>query len=480
MNYAIIAYLLGAIILIEAAFLVPPLLVALIYHEQSGIWFLVTIAAAALVGFLLTRLRPQKRSLYAKEGFVVTALAWIVISLVGAAPFTLSGQIPNYLDAVFEMVSGFTTTGSTILFDVEALDNCMNFWRCLSHWLGGMGILVFMLAIVNLSGGQSNHLLRAESPGPTVSKMMPNMRKSAATLYSIYMAMTVLEVILLLAGGMPLLDALCSAFGTAGTGGFGIKAASIGYYDSYYLQGVIAVFMMLFGVNFNVYFFLLMRNISAAIRNTEVWTYLGIIAVSTLLITINAAHMFSSLFDVFHHSFFAVSSIITTTGFATVDFDLWPELSRTLLVLLMIVGACAGSTGGGMKVSRFVILIKATAFEVRKLLHPRSVKVLTMDGKPISKETVQGVQSYAVVYFLIAVVSLLLVSLDNYDMETSLTAVLATLNNIGPGLSLVGPTGNFGMFSPLSKIVLTLDMLLGRLELFPMLILMSPSTWRKN
>ena len=480
MNYAIIAYLLGAIILIEAAFLVPPLLVALIYHEQSGIWFLVTIAAAALVGFLLTRLRPQKRSLYAKEGFVVTALAWIVISLVGAAPFTLSGQIPNYLDAVFEMVSGFTTTGSTILFDVEALDNCMNFWRCLSHWLGGMGILVFMLAIVNLSGGQSNHLLRAESPGPTVSKMMPNMRKSSATLYGIYMAMTVLEIILLLAGGMPLFDSLCAAFGTAGTGGFGIKTASIGYYDSYYLPGVIAVFMMLFGVNFNVYFFLLMRNISAAIRNTEVWTYLGIIAVSTLLITINAAHMFSSLFDVFHHSFFAVSSIITTTGFATVDFDLWPELSRTLLVLLMIVGACAGSTGGGMKVSRFVILIKATAFEVRKLLHPRSVKVLTMDGKPISKETVQGVQSYAVVYFLIAVVSLLLVSLDNYDMETSLTAVLATLNNIGPGLSLVGPTGNFGMFSPLSKIVLTLDMLLGRLELFPMLILMSPSTWRKN
>lgn len=480
MNYAIIAYLLGAIILIEAAFLVPPLLVALIYHEQSGIWFLVTIAAAALVGFLLTRLRPQKRSLYAKEGFVVTALAWIVISLVGAAPFTLSGQIPNYLDAVFEMVSGFTTTGSTILFDVEALDNCMNFWRCLSHWLGGMGILVFMLAIVNLSGGQSNHLLRAESPGPTVSKMMPNMRKSSATLYGIYMAMTVLEVILLLAGGMPLFDALCSAFGTAGTGGFGIKVASIGYYDSYYLQGVIAVFMMLFGVNFNVYFCLLMRNLSAAIRNTEVWAYLGIIAASTLTITINVAGMFSNLFEAFHHSFFAVSSIITTTGFATVDFNQWPELSRMILVLLMIVGSCAGSTGGGMKVSRFVILIKATAFEVRKLLHPRSVKVLTMDGKPIGKETVQGVQSYAVVYFLIAVVSLLLVALDNYDMETTITAVLATLNNIGPGLSLVSPVGNFGMFSPLSKIVLTLDMLLGRLELFPMLILMSPSTWRKN
>lgn len=480
MNYRMIAYLSGVIILIEAGFLLLPALVALIYGEQSGIWFLVTLVAAGLVGFGLTRIKPVKRDLYAKEGFVITALAWILISLIGAAPFSLSGQIPFYLDAVFEMVSGFTTTGSSVVPNVEALDNCMNFWRCLSHWLGGMGILVFMLAIVNLGGGQSNHLLRAESPGPSVSKMMPNMRKSSAVLYGIYMVMTVILVILLLLGGMPLFDSLCHAFGTAGTGGFGIKAASVGYYDSYYLQTVIAVFMMLFGVNFNVYFFLLMRKWAVAVRNTEVWTYFGIIAFSTITIGWNIAAQMPSIYDAFHHAFFAVSSVITTTGFATVDFNLWPEWSRIVLVLLMIVGACAGSTGGGVKVSRFVILVKATASEVRHLLHPRSVKVTTMDGKPISSETIQGVQSYIMVYFAITVVSILLVSLDNFDFVTTVTAVEATLNNIGPGLGLVGPSGNFSMFSPLSKLVLTLDMLLGRLELFPMLILMMPSTWRKH
>ena len=480
MNYRMIAYLLGMIILIEAAFLLLPALVALIYAEQSGLWFLAVALGAAMVGIGLTRLRPTNRSMYVKEGFVITALAWVVISLIGAVPFTLSGQIPSYLDAVFETVSGFTTTGASLVPNVEELDNCMNFWRCLTHWLGGMGILVFMLALINLGGGQSNHLLRAESPGPTVSKMLPSMRKSSATLYAIYMFMTALEVILLCAGGMPLFDSICHSFGTAGTGGFGIKAASIGYYDSYYLQGVIAVFMMLFGVNFNVYFFLLMRKWTTAIRNTEVWTYLGVIALSTLVITINIAGRFAGVYEAFHHAFFTVSSIITTTGFATVDFNLWPELSRLLLVLLMIIGACAGSTGGGVKVSRFVILYKVMAFEVRKLLHPRSVKVLTMDGKAISRETIQGVQSYMSVYFLITVISVLLISLDNHDLVTTITAVEATLNNIGPGLNLVGPTGNYAFFSPLSKIVLTLNMLFGRLELFPMVILLSPGTWRKH
>lgn len=480
MNYRMIAYLTGVIILIEAAFMLLPLVVALLYGEMSGVWFLVTLAAAALLGFVLTRLRPVKRTMYAREGFVITALAWIVISLIGAAPFTLSGQIPNYLDAVFETVSGFTTTGASILPNVEALDQCMLFWRSFTHWLGGMGILVFMLALVNLAGGEANHLLRAESPGPSVSKMVPNMRKSSAILYTIYMVMTLVEVVLLVLGGMPLFDSLCHAFGTAGTGGFGVKAASIGYYDSYYLQGVIAVFMVLFGVNFNVYFFLLMRKFSMALRNTELRAYLAIVLVSTVTIALNIAGMMPSLFDAFHHAFFTVSSIITTTGFATVDFNQWPELSRLLLVLLMIVGACAGSTGGGVKVSRFVILTKATAYEIRRLLHPRSVKVLTMDGKPIGRETVQGVQGYMMVYFFVTVISMLLVSLDNFDLTTTITAVEATLNNIGPGLNLVGPTENFALFSPLSKIVLTLDMLLGRLELFPVLILLLPSTWRKH
>lgn len=479
MNYRMIARLMGSIILILAAFMLPPVLVALIYGESSGIWFLATILPAAVLGFGLTRLRPRNRAMYAKEGFVVTALAWITISLIGAVPFFLSGQIPGYLDAVFETASGFTTTGSSILTDVEALDHCMLFWRSMTHWLGGMGILVFMLAVVNLSGGQSNHLLRAESPGPSVSKVMPNMRKSAATLYGIYIFMTVLLVVLLVLGGMPLFDSLCHAFGTAGTGGFGIKAASIGYYDSYYLQTVISVFMVLFGVNFNVYFFMLMRKFRTAARSTEVWTYLGIVAASTLVITANIVSLFPTVHDAFHHAFFSVSSIITTTGFATVDFNQWPELSRIILVMLMVVGACAGSTGGGVKVSRIVIVAKAAAFEVRKLLHPRSVKVLTVDGKQVSQDTVRGVYAYLAVYTAVTMVSFLLVSLDNHDFVTTITAVEATINNIGPGLSMVGPTGNFAFFSPLSKIVLIMDMLFGRLELFPMLILLMPSTWRK-
>lgn len=479
MNYRMIAYLIGVLILIEAAFLLLPLLVALIYGEASGVWFLVTLAGAAVLGFLLTLLKPVNRTMYAREGFVITALTWIVISLIGAAPFTLSGQIPSYLNAVFEMVSGFTTTGASIVPNVEALDRCMNFWRCLSHWLGGMGILVFMLAIVNLGGGQSNHLLRAESPGPTVGKMVPNMRRSSAILYGIYIFLTLLQIVLLLLGGMPLYDSICHAFGTAGTGGFGIKAASIGAYDSYYLQGVIAVFMFLFGVNFNFYYFLLIKKASAAVRMTEVRTYCLIVLLSTVTIALNIAGSMPSLRDAFHHAFFSVASIVTTTGFATVDFNLWPELSRIILVLLMIVGACAGSTGGGVKVSRFVILFKAAMFEVRKLLHPRSVKVLTMDGKQIAKETIQGVQGYLMIYFLITIASILLVSLDNFDLITTVTAVEATLNNIGPGLELVGPTGSFAMFSPLSKLVLTANMLLGRLELFPVLILLMPSTWRK-
>ena len=480
MNYRMIAYVSGIIILILAAFLLLPALVGLYYAERSGFSFLTVAVCAAAAGGLLLLLKPRNRSMYAREGFVITSLAWIIMALVGAAPFTLSGQIPSYLDAVFEIVSGFTTTGSSVVPNVEALDNCMNFWRCLSNWMGGMGILVFMLAIVNLGGGQSNHLLRAESPGPSVSKIVPNMRKSSIILYSIYIGMTAIVLVLLILGGMPLFDSVCHAFATAGTGGFGIKAASVGYYDSYYLHTVIAVGMMCFGVNFNFWFFLLLRKYSAAFGMSEVKAYFGIIAVSTLTIAINCVGLFPRFYDSLHHAFFSVCSIITTAGFATVDFDQWPQLSKLILVLLMVVGACAGSTGGGVKVSRFLILFKSGIAEFRKLLHPRSVKVLTMDGKPVSQDMIRGVQNYMVIYFAVTVVSLLLVSLDNFDFVTTFTAVEATLNNIGPGLAMVGPTGNFAMFSPLSKIVLTLDMLLGRLELFPMLILMMPSTWRRR
>ena len=479
MNHRMVAYLSGVIILIEAVFLALPALVSLLYGEASGIWFFVTMAVAGAVGGALLLLRPKKRDMYAKEGFVVTALGWILISLIGAIPFRLSGQIPSYLDAVFETVSGFTTTGASILMDVEALDHGMLFWRSFTHWLGGMGILVFMLAVMNMGNGQSNHLLRAESPGPSVSKMVPNMRRSAAILYGIYIAMTLTQIVLMLFGGMPLFDSLCTAFGTAGTGGFGVRSDSIAGY-SRYLQTVIAVFMVLFGINFNIYFFLLMKKFSMAFRNTEVRVYLAIVLVTTVIISFNILPMMSGVYDAFHHAFFTVSSVMTTTGFATVDFDLWPELSRVLLVLLMIVGACAGSTGGGVKVSRIVMIFKSAAFEVRKLLHPGSVKVLMIDGKRIDRETIQGVHSYMTVYFAITVLSILLVSLDDLDLITTVTAVEATLNNIGPGLGLVGPTSNFALMSPLSKVVLTADMLLGRLELFPLLILFMPSTWRKN
>ena len=477
MNYRVLGRILGLALVTEAALMVPSMLIGL-YHGESILGFSTTIGILLIVGMLLLSFKPKDNKIFAREGFLGVSFSWILLSMFGALPFTIEKMIPDYVGAVFEVASGFTTTGASILTDVEALDNGMLFWRSFTHWLGGMGILVFMLSLVNM-GGQANHLLRAESPGPTVSKMVPNMRKSAAILYGIYIVMTAVEVVLLLLGGMPLFDSLCTAFGTAGTGGFGIKNSSMGYYNSYYLQGVVSVFMALFGVNFNVYFFLLMKKYAMAWRNTEVRAYFAIIAGSTLIITLNILGMFPTAFDAFHHAFFAVSSVITTTGFSTTDFDLWPQLSRCILVLLMIVGACAGSTGGGVKVSRLVILCKALGSELRKLLHPRSVRVLTVDGKPVSRETVQGVQSYMTLYFLVTLVSVLLVALDNLDFVTTFTAVMATLNNIGPGLGLVGPTGCFAAFSPLAKIVLTADMLFGRLELFPMLILLMPSTWRK-
>lgn len=480
MNKRMILSILGMILLIEAAFMLPSLLVALIYGEASGRFFLYTIVAAALGGWVLRLIaRPKIKTIFAKDGLITVALCWIVMSLVGALPFTLSGEIPSYLDAVFEMVSGFTTTGSSILPNVEELSRCMLFWRSLSHWLGGMGVLVFMLALFNLEGGQAIHLLRAESPGPTVSKMVPRMVDSTKILYGIYLALTAIQVLFYLAGGMPLFDSLCHTFGTAGTGGFSVKAASMGAYDAY-AQTVTTVFMILFGVNFSIYFFLLRRKFDLIYKNTELRWYLIIIFSSIGLITVNVLPLFPSFREALHHSAFSVASIITTTGYCTADFNLWPEFSRVILVLLMLVGACAGSTGGGLKVSRAVILIRAAGMELGRLVHPRTVKVLQLDGKTVSRDTIQAVSSYFMLYVLLTVVSILLVSLDNFDASTTVTAVLATFNNIGPGLNMVGPVGNFAGFSPLSKIVLCLDMLLGRLELYPMLILMLPGSWRKH
>ena len=479
MNKRLILYVLGLMMVVLAALLALPLLVAAIYREREGFAFLWAIGISLLLGVPMLLQRPANRGMYAREGFVAVALSWILISLVGAVPFTVSGAIPNYLDAVFETISGFTTTGASILPAVEPLPRCMLFWRSFTHLLGGMGVLVFMLALVPLTGGDTIFLLRAESPGPSVSKILPRMRSTATILYAIYLGMTLLEIILLLCGGMSLFDSLCNAFGTAGTGGFGIRNDSIAGYSTY-LQTVIWVFMLLFGVNFNVYVFLLLRRFRAAFHQSEVWVYFGIVGASVLIITINICSMFPSVFQAFHHAAFSVSSIITTTGYATVDFDQWPQLSRMILVMLMVIGACAGSTGGGMKVSRFMILFKFCRGEIGKLLQPRQVKVLTMDGKRIDNNTVRGVCAYCVAYVAILVGSILLVALDNFDFTTTVTSVFATLNNIGPGLSMVGPTGNFAAFSPLAKIVLSLDMLFGRLELFPMIILLLPGTWRRG
>ena len=433
--------------------------------------------------------RPKRRrELHARDGFVMVALSWILISLVGAIPFTVSGAIPSYLDAVFETMSGFTTTGASILRAVEDLPKCLLFWRSFTHWLGGMGVLVFMLAIVPLSG-ESIYLLRAESPGPSVSKMVPKMRTSAAILYAIYCAMTLLQIlfyrlgVLFGWGEITWFDSLCLAFGTAGTGGFSVRNSGLADYSAY-LQAVTTVFMVLFGVNFSVYFFLLRRRFRLAWHNSEVRWYFIIIFGAIVLISANlllTGGFFPTVFQTIHHVAFSVGSVITTTGFGTADFAKWPEFSKTVLLILMAIGACAGSTGGGMKVSRVLILAKTARAETRHLLHPHSVEVMTMDGKRVSSEVIRGTMAFFICYAAIAVVSILLVSLDNFGAETSVTSVFATLNNIGPGLSLeVGPFGSYASFSALSKVVLTLDMLLGRLELFPVLLLLSPATWRKH
>lgn len=489
MNYRMILTLLGYVLLIIGAVLFLPLIVALIYGEREVWSILQTIVLSMGSGVLLALLRPKKnRTLHAREGFVMVSLSWIVLSLVGALPFFLSGAIPSYLDAVFEAISGFSTTGASILTDVEALPKCLLFWRSFTHWLGGMGVLVFMLAIVPMSG-ESIYLLRAESPGPSVSKMVPKMRTSSLILYGIYFAMTLLQLLIYLLGNLfswsdiSLFDALCLTLGTAGTGGFAIKADGLASYG-FYIQGVTTVFMILFGVNFSVYFFLICKKFRLVFKNSELKCYLGIIFAAIALISLNlilTGGYFQSSGEAVHHAAFAVGSVITTTGYGTVDFSLWPEFSRTVLMLLMIVGACAGSTGGGMKVSRWLILAKSARAEIRHMVHPHSVEVMTMDGKRVGRDVIRGTGAFLTVYCGVLLLSFLLVSLDGFGTETTLTAVLSTLNNIGPGTSgLIGPMGSFASFSWLSKAVMCMDMLLGRLELFPVILLLRPSTWRKH
>ena len=489
MNYRMIFTLLGYVLLMIGALLCLPLIVALIYREKEVWSILQSILISVGSGLLLALLRPKKnRAMYAREGFVMVSLSWVIISLVGALPFYISKAIPSYLDAVFEAISGFTTTGASILTDVEAMPHCLLLWRSFTHWLGGMGVLVFMLAIVPMSG-ESIYLLKAESPGPSVSKMVPKMRTSSLILYGIYFALTVLQLLVYLLGNLfgwsdlPFFDAVCLAFGTAGTGGFAVRADGLASYGMY-IQAVTTVFMILFGVNFSIYFFLISKRFRLIFKNSELRCYIVIILSAVTLISLNlilTGGYFSKNGDAVHHAAFAVGSIITTTGYGTVDFSQWPEFSRAILMILMIVGASAGSTGGGMKVSRWLILAKSARSEIRRMVHPHAVEVMTMDGKKVGRDVIRGTGAFLTVYCALLLISFLAVSLDGFGTETSLTAALATLDNIGPGTSsLIGPMGSYAGFSAFSKIVLSLNMLFGRLELFPMLLLLRPSTWRKH
>ena len=473
-----IGYILGRILLTEAALLLLPLLVAVLYGE-SVTPFAIPIAALVLVGLLLGLRRPKKTAMYAKEGFAVVSLAWIFMSAFGALPFVISGDIPHFVDAFFETVSGFTTTGASILTAVEPLRYSSLFWRSFTHWVGGMGVLVFVMAILPMNDGHGMHLMRAEVPGPSVGKLVSRMSDTAKILYTIYFVMTIILIVLLMAGGMPLFDSCIHAFGTAGTGGFSSRNLSVGAYNNAYFDIVIGIFMLLFGINFNMYYFLLIRRFRDVFRSEELRTYLAVVAAAVAAITINIAHLYDSVGTSLRHAFFQVSTIITTTGFATTDFNLWPSFSKVILVVLMFIGACAGSTGGGMKVARFVILAKTSYHDMRRMLHPNAVSTVRFEGKTLPDREVRSVHLYLTMYICAFTASLLLLSLEGFDLVTTFTALAACINNIGPGLEVVGPMGNYAGFSYFSKLLLSFNMLVGRLEIFPMLLLFSPSIWTR-
>ena len=479
MNYAIVFRLLSYILMIEGALLLLPAATSLLFAEWAvmGV-FLLVAAISAGVGFILWKtIKPRSRVFYMREGFAATALSWIVISIVGAAPFVLTGCIPNPVDAMFETVSGFTTTGASILPAVEGLPNGILLWRSFTHWVGGMGVLVFLLSLLPLTGGSHVNLMKAESPGPQVDKLVPKVQSTAKILYGIYFVLTVVEFLFLMAGGMDVFESLLTAFGTAGTGGFGFKNDSFASFSPY-IQWVVTVFMILFGVNFNAYFLMLLRRFRRAASSEEVRAYFAIILVAIGIITLNIRSIYSGFGEALRHAAFQVGSIITTTGFSSCDFDLWPTLSKEVLVMLMFVGACAG-TGGGIKVSRFLLLGKSLGKELKQALHPQVVAPIRMDGKLVSHETVRTTNVFIAAYIFIFAASFMLVSLDGFDMVTNFTSIAATLNNIGPGLNQVGPMMNFGAYSNFAKLVLIFDMLAGRLEIFPMLVLFLPDTWRK-
>lgn len=480
MNKKMVFHIIGRIIQVEACLLLLPLAVSLIYKEKCWLSFLISIACAFVLGTVMTLgSRVKSKVIYAKEGFVTVSLAWVLMSAIGALPFVISGEIPSYIDAFFETVSGFTTTGASILTDVESMSKGLLFWRSFTHWIGGMGVLVFVMAIIPSVTDRSIHIIRAEMPGPIVGKIVPKAKNTAKILYIIYIVMTIVEIVLLCIGKMPFFESVVHSFGSAGTGGFGVKADSIAGYSPY-LQWVITVFMFLFGVNFNLYYLILLHKFKSVLKSQELWCYVGIACAAAASIAINIRSMYGSAAEAIRASAFQVSSIMTTTGYATTDFDLWPAFSKTVLLLLMCIGACAGSTGGGLKVSRVVLLYKMIKKELRHMLHPRSVSVVKFEEKTVSKSILTNVSIYFAVYMVIMTLTFLLLSFDGYSVETNLSASIACFNNIGPGLAEVGPAASYAAYSPFSKIILSLAMLFGRLEIFPMLFLFSKSSWSKN
>lgn len=481
MNKRSIIYILGWVLIVDAVAMQIGTITSLIYGEKEAWYFVLTGVVSTILGVLAIKVKkPKNMVLYQKAGFASTALSWILLSLVGCMPFWLSGEIPSFIDAFYETVSGITTTGATILNDVEALSKGMLMWRSFLHWLGGMGVIVFLLAIIPKLGGQQNiFLMKAESPGPIIGKAVPRMRSYATMLYGIYIILTALEFILLLFGGLNVFEAINTSFSTAGTGGFGIYNSNAAAFDSYYVQTVIAVFMLLFGINFSVYLCLIARKFKQSLKFEELWIYLGIVAVSTAIIAFNISSIYKP-YDAFHQSFFYVSSIISTTGFGLTDVNKWPELSKTVIIILTFIGASAGSTGGGFKISRIIMLFKEVRKEFSLLVHPRNVKLVKMDGKAVNHDIMRTTSMYLVLYIGVFAISFLLVSIDNMDFTTSFTAVAANLNNTGPGLGAVGPVGNYADFSILSKIVFIFDMLAGRLEIYPLLLLFAPSAWKKS
>jgi trk system potassium uptake protein TrkH len=479
MNYRMIAKILSRVMELEVLLMIPPMVVAMFYRE-SVVCYLGTMLVAAVLAVAFALLRPRRTDIYAREGFVSVALSWILMSLVGALPYVLSGEVASYVDAVFETVSGFTTTGSSILPNVELISRGLLFWRSLSQWIGGMGVLVFIMAVLPLSENQSMHIMRAEVPGPMVGKLVPRVRTSSAITYLIYVALTALLIILLCCGGMPLYDSFIHAMSAASTGGYSCKALSVGFYNSVYIDVVTAVFMLLFGVNFSLYFLLLMRKFRQALTNSELIWYFLIVAFATVTIAVDIYNIYGTVGQSLRYSFFQVSTIITTTGFATADFNQWPAYSKWMLILLMFIGASSGSTGGGIKVSRMIILCKTARQECLRLFSPRRTTALTMDGQLLDLGTIRATLVFFALYIFTTLGSVLLVSLDGFDLETNFSGVVACISNIGPGLGLVGPAGNFSAYSDFSKIVLSMDMLIGRLEVFPMLMLFMPSVWRKN